>query len=80
MASQNLTSIASSSTVLDSSTSVASCDSSSMVLHYSSEEFKIENKLCPKHPGGRPPDPVWDHFFAIPLKLVFCTDRIRQIF
>ncbi|KAF0493531.1 zinc finger bed domain-containing protein 1-like [Gigaspora margarita] len=69
MASQNLSSIALSSTVLDSSTSVASCDSPSMVSHYSSEEIEIENKLRPKHPGERSPDPVWDHFFATPLKL-----------
>ncbi|KAF0429473.1 zinc finger bed domain-containing protein 1-like [Gigaspora margarita] len=68
MVSQNLSSIASSSTVLDSSTSVASCDSPLMVSHYSSEEFEIENKLRPKHPRGRPPDPLWDHFFATLLK------------
>ncbi|KAF0544877.1 zinc finger bed domain-containing protein 1-like [Gigaspora margarita] len=68
MASQNLSSIAVSSMVLDISTSVASCDSPSMVSHYSSEEIEIKNKLRPKHSEGRPLDPVWDHFFATPLK------------
>ncbi|CAG8717683.1 22_t:CDS:2, partial [Racocetra fulgida] len=37
-----------------------------MASQYSSEE--AEKDARPKHPGGRPPDPVWDHFFAIPLK------------
>ncbi|CAG8830137.1 44114_t:CDS:1, partial [Gigaspora margarita] len=41
-------------------------DSPSIASQYSSEEAKKE--AHPKHPGGRPPDPVWDHFFATPLK------------
>ncbi|KAF0444813.1 zinc finger bed domain-containing protein 1-like [Gigaspora margarita] len=41
-------------------------DSPSMASQYSSEEAKKEAR--PKHPRGRPPDPVWDLFFSTPLK------------
>ncbi|CAG8635556.1 3645_t:CDS:2 [Cetraspora pellucida] len=27
-----------------------------------------EKEAYPKHPRRRPPDPVWDHFFATSLK------------
>ncbi|CAG8676476.1 4577_t:CDS:2, partial [Dentiscutata heterogama] len=41
-------------------------DSPSIASQYSSEKAEKDARL--KHPGGRPPDPVWDHFFATPLK------------
>ncbi|CAG8765988.1 43423_t:CDS:2 [Gigaspora margarita] len=37
-----------------------------MVSQYSSE--KTEKEAHPKHSEGRPPDPVWDHFFVTLLK------------
>ncbi|KAF0502401.1 zinc finger bed domain-containing protein 1-like [Gigaspora margarita] len=37
-----------------------------MAFQYSSKKAKKE--AYPKHPRGRPPDPVWDYFFATPLK------------
>ncbi|CAG8844263.1 9088_t:CDS:2, partial [Gigaspora margarita] len=48
-------------------------DSPSMASQYSSEE--AEKEAYPKHPGGRPPDPVWDHFFATLLKSPECEDE-----
>ncbi|KAF0397919.1 zinc finger bed domain-containing protein 1-like [Gigaspora margarita] len=53
--------------------SYISLDSSSIALQDSSEE--AEKEVCSKHPGGRPPDPVWDHFFATPLKSAECEDK-----
>ncbi|CAG8545982.1 4363_t:CDS:2 [Gigaspora rosea] len=47
--------------------------SPSMASQYSSEE--AEKDARPKHPGGRPPDPVWDHFFATPLRSPECEDK-----
>ncbi|CAG8806416.1 42396_t:CDS:2 [Gigaspora margarita] len=50
---------------LRDSTSVT-YDSPSIASQYSSEE--TEKEVRSKHPRRRPPDPVWEHFFAIPLK------------
>ncbi|CAG8836757.1 33724_t:CDS:1, partial [Gigaspora margarita] len=41
-------------------------DLPSMASQYSSEE--TEKEVHPKHSEKRPPDPVWDHFFATLLK------------
>ncbi|CAG8588202.1 20617_t:CDS:2, partial [Gigaspora margarita] len=41
-------------------------DSLSIASQYLSKEAKKEAHS--KHPRGRPPDPVWDHFFATSLK------------
>ena len=33
----------------------------------STQVSDIENNTRPKHPGGRPADPVWEHFEKAPI-------------
>jgi hypothetical protein len=31
-------------------------------------DTEVSNTIHPKHPGGRPPNPVWEHFKKHPLQ------------